>query len=478
MLAVDDDPDILQWLQADLTRRGYGVACCASGADALERLAAQPADVVLTDLDLGGMDGIELCSRIVADWPDVPVILLTAHGTVAAAVAAIRAGAFDFMAKPLAEEPLAFVVERALRHRRLRDEVHSLRSEADKNRVAGDVLGRSPVMRRVVAFIDQVASVGTSVLITGESGTGKEVVARELHGRGDRRRGPFVAINCAALPEALLESELFGHARGAFTGAQGARRGLFASASGGTLFLDEIGELPLSLQPKLLRALQERHVRPLGTNQEIGFDTRVIAATNRNLEIAVEAGTFRADLYYRLNVLLIQLPPLRARGNDVLILAQGFVERFAHEMNRKVTGISAEVAEALLAYDWPGNVRELQNAIERAVALARGELVVSADLPDRIRDSRAAPVVFTASDPAALPSLAEVERRYIGRVLEAVNGSKTEAAHILGIGRKTLYRKLQAHSDAGGEPGEEVARGPSGRRQTLHGQGGHRFRPS
>ncbi len=458
VLAVDDDLDILQWLQFKLTTRGYDVACCATGTDALERLAAQPADVVLTDLDLGGMDGIELCSRIVAEWPELPVILLTAHGTVAAAVAAIRAGAFDFMVKPLAEEPLAFVVDRAVQHHRLRDEIHSLRTQADRDRRDGDgdVLGRSPVMRRIVAFIDQVASVGTSVLITGESGTGKEVAARELHGRGDRRRGPFVAINCAALPEALLESELFGHARGAFTGAQGPRRGLFASASGGILFLDEVGELPLSLQPKLLRVLQERHVRPLGADEEISFDTRVIAATNRDLEMAVELGTFRADLYYRLNVLPLHLPPLRARGNDVLILAQKFVERFSREMNRMVRGFSAGVAEALLAYGWPGNVRELQNAIERAVALARGEQLAVADLPDKIRDNRVSPVVLAASDPAELPSLAEVERRYIARVLESVNGSKTDAAQILGIGRKTLYRKLQEHKEAGG----------------------HRFRPS
>ncbi len=286
------------------------------------------------------------------------------------------------------------------------------------------------------------------MLITGESGTGKEVVARALHRHGRRQHGPFVAVNCAAMPEALLESELFGHARGAFTDARSARIGLFTQANGGTLLLDEIGDLPLALQPKLLRALQERTVRPVGGDAEVPFDVRLIATTNRDLETAVEEGRFREDVYFRINVIHIALPPLRARGADVLSLAQHFVARYATQTGKRVTGLSPAAAKRLLAYTWPGNVRELQNCIERAVALTQFEEIAVEDLPDKIQAHQPSHILIAGDDPTELGPLEAVERQYILRVMEAVGGNKTSAAQVLGIGRKTLYRKLEQYAAA------------------------------
>src|SRR5438132_7803044 len=330
-MAVNDDDDVLARLLVTLPARGFEVACCRTGEEALLRIPHEEPDVVLTDHGMREIDGVELCERIVTTYPDIPVILLTAFGSVETAVAAMRAGAFDFIVKPLDVGALALSLERAIRQRRLHEEVHRLQQRSDRKPGFGGLVGQSPAMKQVFTFVEQTASLNASVLITGESGTGKELVARALHRKGRRPEGPFVAVNCAALPEALLESELFGYARGAFTGAQGPRPGLLASSSGGTLFLDEIGEMPLVLQPKLLRVLQERKVRPVGSDSESTFDTRVIAATNCDLESAVRDGEFRTDLYFRLNVLGVQLPPLRARGTDVLLLAQVFVDQFAVE---------------------------------------------------------------------------------------------------------------------------------------------------
>jgi transcriptional regulator with PAS, ATPase and Fis domain len=317
---------------------------------------------------------------------------------------------------------------------------------------AGGLVGQSTALRQAYTLIDRVADVDTTVLITGESGTGKEVAARALHTRGRRRTGPFVAINCAAMPEQLLESELFGHLKGAFTDARAGRTGLFVQANAGTLFLDEVGELPLGLQPKLLRALQERKVRLLGSNEEVEFDARIVAATNRDLELAVEEGRFREDLYYRLNVINLELPPLRARGNDVLLLSQHFIEHFAARTGKRVLGLSPAAAQRLLAYSWPGNVRELQNCIERAVALTSFEQLTVEDLPERVRSYTAPQTLPEVSDMSELVTLEEVERRYIHRVLEAVGGSRTLAARILGVDRKTLYRKLHRGEDEEPKP--------------------------
>ncbi|MCP3165003.1 sigma-54-dependent transcriptional regulator [Myxococcus qinghaiensis] len=448
VLMVEDEREMRAMLEKGLTRRGYTPVALASADEALARLAGEDFDVVLTDLRMPGMDGLALCERIVLNRPDIPVIVLTAFGSLETAVAAIRAGAYDFVTKPIDLDALVLVLERAVQHRALRDEVRRLRQQLGRQQDSGAVVGESPAMQQAYALIDRVADLDSTVLITGESGTGKEVAARAVHTRGRRSAGPFVALNCAAMPEALLESELFGHAKGAFTDAKATRTGLFVQANGGTLFLDEVGELPLTLQPKLLRALQERVVRPVGGDTEVPFDARIVAATNRDLELAVEEGRFREDLYYRLNVIGVELPPLRARGNDVLLLSQRFIEQFAARNNKRVVGLSPAAAQRLLAYGWPGNVRELQNCMERAVALTSFEQLTVDDLPERIRNYSQPKVVPENTDPSELVTLEELERRYIHRVLDTVGGSRTLAARILGVDRKTLYRKLERDDEA------------------------------
>ena len=443
LLVVDDVQSMCEMLAERLPPLGFDVEWRTSAAEALAYLAAAEVDAVVTDINMREMDGLELCNRIVAAHPEVPVIVITAFGNLEAAIAAIRAGAYDFLTKPFEIKVLALSLERAVQHRRLRAEVKRLRRSVHEAQRLGDLLGTSPAMQEVYALIDRVADSDTSVLVTGETGTGKELAARALHDRSRRRDGPFVAINCAAVPETLLESELFGHARGAFTDARATRTGILCQANGGTLFLDEIGELPLALQPKLLRVLQERKVRPVGGDAELPIDVRLVCATNCDLDTAVEEKRFREDLYFRINVITVKLPPLRARGGDVLLLAQDFLERSAAKVDRPVTGIAPEAAKLLMAYPWPGNVRELHNCIERAVALARYDQITVADLPDKVQHHRPSYVVVAGDDPSELISLEEMERRYILRVLEAVAGNKTLAAQILKMGRKTLYRKLE-----------------------------------
>jgi len=445
VLVVDDDASMCDMLVSDLGELGFEVKARTAAPAALEALVASEFDAFVADLNMPGMSGLELCERIVASRPDVPVIVITAFGSIQTAIAAIRSGAYDFVTKPLEVDALGLALERAIQHRRLSDEVRRLRQAVEETRRFGALLGTSPAMRRMYELLDRIADSNASVLITGETGTGKELVARALHERGRRKAGPFVAVDCASLPEPLLESELFGHVRGAFTDAHAARRGLFVQANGGALFLDEIGDLPLALQAKLLRALQTRCVRPVGANEEVPFDVNLIAATNRDLESAVEEGRFREDLYFRINVIHVEMPPLRARGGDVLLLAQHFVDRYAAQAGKRVTGLSPDAAERLLAYVWPGNVRELENCIERAIALTRHETIGLDDLPEKIRGFQRSHVLVAGDDPSELAPLEEVERRYVLRVMEAVGGSKTLAARVLGIGRKTLYRKLEQY---------------------------------
>jgi two-component system response regulator AtoC len=446
LLIVDDDLPFCQTIERGLARRGFEISCQQGGEQALMWIAEHDVDVVLTDLRMRGMDGLALCERVAANRPDVPVVVITAFGNYETAVAAMRAGAYDFVSKPVDLDQLAFTLERAAKHRALTEEVKRLRRDVrtGDNRHE-ELLGSSVAMRKVHELIDRVADNDASVLLTGESGTGKEVVARAIHRASPRREGPFIAVNCAAIPEALLESELFGHAKGAFTDAHTARTGLLAQANGGTLFLDEIGEMPLALQPKLLRALQERLLRPVGQDAEQPWDARLVCATNVDLDTAVEEGRFRSDLFFRINVVQIELPPLRARGMDVLALAQHFVERFAKQAGKAMTGISKNAAERLLEYSWPGNVRELQSCIERAVALAQFEEILVDDLPERIRRYRRSQIVLSSDDPGELVPLEEVERRYIMRVLEACGWRRMEAARILKLDRKTLYRKLERY---------------------------------
>ena len=443
VFVVDDEKEMTDLVQLGLKKRGFSVATFGNGADALAALPEHDVDVVVTDLNMKGMTGLELCQHIVADRPDIPVIMLTAFGSFETAVGAIRAGAYDFVTKPVEIEALAIAIRRAAEHRALRGEVRRLREVVANTRGRGELLGASPAMQQVYTLIDQVSGTDATVLITGESGTGKEVVAREIHNRSRRAAGPFVAVNCAAVPEALLESELFGHAKGAFTDAKTSRAGLFQQAGGGTLFLDEIGEMALVLQPKLLRALQERKVRPVGAEAEVAIDVRLVAATNRDLEEMVEDKRFREDLYYRINVIHVPLPPLRARGGDVLLLAQHLLRHYAAVFDKKVVGISTAAAERLMTYDWPGNVRELGNCLERAVALANFEEIQVDDLPDKIRAAatRRHPTLSGTELPELL-TLEEIERRHVIRVLEACEGNRTDAAKMLGLDRKTLYRKL------------------------------------
>jgi two-component system response regulator HydG len=442
ILLVDDDATLCETLALGLRKRGFDVTAQTSGAEALRAMEEADFDVLITDLDMRGIGGLELCATVVANRPDLPVVVLTAFGSFESAIAAIRAGAYDFINKPIELDVLAIAAERAATHRRLRDEVKRLRAETGRAPRFDALVGQSPAMKTVYDLIDRVSASEATVLVSGESGTGKEVVARAIHGHSRRHGGPFVAINCAAMPEALLENELFGHAKGAFTDARTAEPGLFSRANRGTIFLDEVGDMPLGLQPKLLRVLQERSVRPVGGRDEIPVDVRVIAATNRDLESAIEEGRFREDLYYRINVVHIPLPPLRARLGDILPLAQHFLLLFASRADKKVTGIAPPAAEKLVSYAWPGNVRGLQNCMERAVALTRFEQIVVEDLPEKIREYHRSHVLVAGDDPSELVPLEEVERRYIARVMEAVGGNKTAASRILGIDRKRLYRML------------------------------------
>lgn len=445
VLVVDDDAESRDLVAMALGTSEVDTRCIDCAEAALAEVERSRVDVVVTDVRMGAMDGLELAQRVGALDPDLPVVVMTGRASLGTAVQALRAGVYDYLQKPLEVDLLVATVLRALERRRLTDEVESLRSALEPYERAGELVGSSELMREVFRFIERVADAEVPVLIAGETGTGKELVARALHFGSRRRDHPFVAINCAAIPENLIESELFGHVAGAFTGASGDRRGLFLEASGGTLFLDEVGELPASLQAKLLRALQERTVRPVGGREEIGFDARVVSATNRDLEREVETGHFREDLYYRIDVVRIDVPPLRRRGHDILLLAQAFLDRFAARTGRDMGRIEAPMARRLLAYAWPGNVRELENCIERAAAMARADGIRTSDLPKRVRANRVDAPDLHGADPEQMATLEEMERRYIASVLRAVGDNKTRAANILGIDRRTLYRRLERH---------------------------------
>jgi len=445
VLIVDDDTSMCELLAEGLVQHGYEARWSASAHEALVQLAERDFDVVLTDINMRDMSGLELCQKTTQAHPQLPVIVITAFGSMETAVQAIRAGAYDFITKPFDIDVVAIAIERAVKHGVLTREVQRLQRAVDESRRFDELLGASPAMKEVYDLLERVGESESTVLVSGESGTGKELVARALHRRSKRSTGPFVAINCAAMPEQLLESELFGHTKGAFTDARSARPGLFVQAKGGTIFLDEIGDMPVGLQPKLLRALQERTVRPVGGDTETPIDVRVVAASNRDLETAIEERKFREDLYYRINVIHVELPPLRARGADVILLATHYLQHFATQSQKDVQSLDAEAAEKLSAYAWPGNVRELANCMERAVALTRNESIGVADLPEKIRNYRTSHVLVAATDPTELVPMEEVEKRYILRVLEAVGGNKTLAAQVLGLDRKTLYRKLDRY---------------------------------
>jgi len=438
LLIADDDPVALALLAEVLAGEGYAVRAASGGAACLELAAREPVELAIVDLRMPDMDGLEVIRRLAVIRPGIPIIILTAFAGIDTAIEAIRSGATDYLSKPFRMEQITIAVRRILESKRLaRENVQYRQERADRFGVR-NLIGQSPAMVEVYKLVARVAGLDTTVLIQGETGTGKELVARAIHHASPRADGPFVVVDCSALAETLFESELFGHERGAFTGALAARRGLFETAAGGTCLLDEIGELSPALQAKLLRALQEQSIRRVGGNEQIAVNVRMIAATNRDLRKRVDEGAFREDLYYRLNVVSIAVPPLRERGGDVHLLAQHFVDRHALAAKKAIRGLARETLDLLSAHHWPGNVRELENTIARAVALSSSELLMpdGMSLPPR-----------TDPGPLALPApqmrLDEVRRWYVGKVLEEMGGNKVHAAERLGIDRGTLHRMLR-----------------------------------
>jgi len=453
ILVVDDDRDMASMLRDTLERSGWSTTVEHSAESALERLHSNPADVVVADVLMKTGSGIELCAAISHAKLDTLPIMITGGANLDMAIAALRAGAFDFLTKPLNLDVLAVTVRRAMEQIELTREVKRLRTAELKAFGMADITGTSPAIQETMEMIRRVADSDASVLITGESGTGKELVARALHNQSSKLSQPFIAVNCAAMPSGLLESELFGHVRGAFTDAHSTRSGLFLQAGSGTLFLDEIGDMPLDLQVKLLRVLQQRTVRPVGGDEEIPFRARIVTATNKDLEVEVANKRFREDLFYRINVIGITVPPLRERPGDILVLAHQFVHRMAARSGKAVKGISEHAARFLVKYDWPGNVRELENCIDRAVALARFEEITVEDLPIKVLGYRASKIVIACEPPSELITIEEMQRRYVRLVVAAVGGHRSRAAELLGIDRRTVYRYLKLAP----EPGEAVA---------------------
>ena len=461
ILVVDDDLASRGLMAQILAEDGHQVTVASDGAEALNLLrdeqqrGGEGFDAVVSDIRMVEADGLEVLDWVAKNAVETPVVLVTAFGNVDGAVDAIRRGAYDYISKPYDVNAIKLVVDRALRHRRLSAENRRLKREIREKYALQNVVGRSEAMLQVYKTAARVASTDATVLVVGESGTGKELVARAIHGASRRAQGSFIAVDCGAIAEGVLESELFGHARGSFTGATGARRGLFEEASGGTLFLDEIGDIGQRIQGQLLRVVQEGEIRRVGESSAVKVDTRVVAATNKDLAAEVKAGRFREDLFYRLNVVTIRLPPLRERPEDIPLLAEHFAARHAGARGANITN---EAREAMLAYGWPGNVRELENAVARALALNPGGTILPEDLPEAVRDhwrtSRGLPDVVPmppqvavlpappAPDPllADRPTLDELNRRYAERVLRDLGGNKTRAAEALGIDRKTLSR--------------------------------------
>jgi DNA-binding NtrC family response regulator len=442
ILIVDDEKNSREGLARALQRH-YDVHLADSGARALEQLAAQPVDVLLSDVRMPGMDGLTLLQRAMARSPQPVCIMLTAYGNVETAVEAMKRGAYDFLTKPINLDRLDLVLRRALHSRHIEAENRQLHEQLDSKYGMTNIVGQSTAMQEMFDTIRQVAPSRATVLIQGESGTGKELVAHAIHHLSPRAQGPYVAVHCAALSHNLLESELFGHEKGAFTGASERRRGRFEMADGGTLFLDEIGEIDPSIQVKILRVLEERRFERVGGSESLDVDVRLVAATNRNLRKLVDEGRFREDLFFRLNVVVIDLPPLRERTSDIPLLIHHFTRQFAKENDRRIEGLTPDALDVLTAYGWPGNVRELRNVIERMVVLSRGDKLTVRDLPAAIRDA-SRPAGAAGSRSGDL-SLEEAEKNLISRALRTHDGNRTLAARELGISRRTLHRKLNEY---------------------------------
>ncbi|MGH7648879.1 MAG: sigma-54-dependent transcriptional regulator [Gemmatimonadaceae bacterium] len=449
VLVVDDETGILETLRILLKNEGFTPHVALGGRQGLDQIAALAPDIVLTDVRMPSVTGLEVLSAARAKDPDLPVILMTAQADLRSAIQAVNEGAYYYIQKPFINGDIVAILRRAAEHRQLRVENRSLRQEISRRDRNGASLpvGRSKAWLSVLRLAETVAPTESTVLIQGESGTGKEVIARYIHQLSARASGAFLSINCGALPESLLESELFGHVKGSFTGAMKDKSGLFTAAGGGTFFLDEIGETTPSTQVKLLRVLQQREVIPVGGTEAVPIDTRLLAATNRDLEEEMKRATFRSDLFYRLNVFALHLPPLRARRDDIPLLIDAFLHRAAQQRQTDPKRLTEAALDAMQSYDWPGNVRELENALERAVILSDGETIDVGALPERITERRAEPLV-TAQVTAANPTLDVIERAYIMWVLQSEGGNKTRAAEVLGIDPSTLYRKLSRYGVA------------------------------
>ncbi|MFP4429673.1 MAG: sigma-54-dependent transcriptional regulator [Spirochaetaceae bacterium] len=438
VLIVDDEKNIRQGLGKALEMDGHNTLLAEDGQEALEIIHQEEVDLIIADLRMPRLSGEELLRRVVDSWPTIPVIILTGHGTIETAVQSMRDGAFDFLTKPVNLDRLSLLVKRALSTRELVLQHRAMQEELKSQRQFANIIGKSSEMQRILDLVKQVAPTKASVLITGESGVGKELIADALHNLSNRREKPFIKVHCAALSESLLESELFGHEKGAFTGAVGRKRGRFELAHMGSIFLDEIGEINQSVQIKILRVLQEKRFERVGGEETLEVDVRIISATNKELKVEIEKGTFREDLFYRLNVVNIHIPPLRERKEDIPLLVSSFIREFAQENEKPVEGIDPKARAALYKYSWPGNVRELRNCIESAVVLSKGNIITVDDLPPTINTEN-------EQDYIRVPvgsTLAEAEQEIIRSTLNYNNGNKSKTAEALGIGRKTLHRKI------------------------------------
>ena len=444
ILTIDDEENIRNGLADNFELEGYNVQKAANGKEGLELIDKGGIDLVITDLRMDGISGEEVVRQVTTKYPGIPIIVLTGHGSIDDATAAIKCGAFDFLTKPLDLDHLNLVVKNALKGREQSLKITELQEKLRKNASPDEMIGKSAELNRVRAIIQKAAPTKASVLITGESGVGKELVAKAIHEQSPRKNMPLITVHCAALSESLLESELFGHEKGAYTGADNLQKGRFELANGGTIFLDEIGEINLSTQVKLLRVLQDKTIQRVGSENTISIDVRVVAATNKNLEEEVKAGHFREDLYYRLNVVRIEMPSLKERKDDIPLLMHSFLREFNLENQKNIKGFDNHSKSAMLKYSWPGNIRELRNCVESAVVMCTGDEITIQDLPSSIRASSEEKVI---SIPLGIP-MDEAEKIIIQENLAANNGNKSKTADVLGIGRKTLHRKLEEWEQA------------------------------
>lgn len=440
ILIADDEQEIRESLSIVLREEGYQCTTVADGQEAIEALKEHSFDILITDLKMPNADGLEVLDEALQRSSDTLTVIITAHATVETAIQALRKGAADYILKPLDFDEVIIRIEKLLKQKKLIRENNYLRSQIDREYNFNHIIGESPAMKEVYRMVKRVSEANSNVLITGPSGTGKELVARAIHSNSSRSSKPFIAINCGAIPKELIESELFGHKKGAFTGAISDKDGVFTAANKGSVFLDEVGEIPLGQQVNLLRVIQEREVKPIGSNQTVSFDTRIIAATNKDLEQEVENGNFREDLYYRLNVVEIPLPTLQQRREDIPLLAHHFLNKYSRELNRPVKGISSDAMSALMSYEWKGQVRELENIIERTVLLGSGDFINFEDLPNSIRNTEG---TYTFDPNSLEEAVQNFEKHHIMSVLKQTEGNKTEAARLLGIDPSTLYRKME-----------------------------------